>query len=445
MRDLTQGPIPGHLIAMALPIGAGMLAQTLYFLIDLYFVAQLGDAALAGVGAAGIAMFVVMALTQTLGVGAMALVSQAVGRKDPADADLVFNQSMALAGVCTVGTLIGGYLLAGPYMRTVGADAATAEAGATYLYWFLPGLALQYVNIVMMSGLRGTGVVQPTMIVQMVTVLLNAFLAPILIAGWLTGHPMGVAGAGLASTISIGFGALLLALYFRRLEKYIHLRPALWRPQFAVWGRMINIGLPAGGEFGFMFVFMAVIYWVIRDFGAPAQAGFGLGTRLMQSIFLPAMAIAFATGPIAGQNFGAGLYPRIRETFRSAATISVIVMISITLICQWRPEWLVGGFTNEPEVIEVASHFLRLVSFNFAASALIFTCSGIFQGLGHTWPALGSTASRLFTFALPAIWLSTRPGFKIDHVWYLSVASVWLQAMLSLFLLSRTMNSRLGR
>ena len=68
---------------------------------------------------------------------------------------------------------------------------------------------------------------------------------------------------------------------------------------------MINIGLPAGGEFGFMFVYMAVIYWVIRDFGAAAQAGFGLGTRLMQSIFLPAMAIAFATGPIAGQNFGA--------------------------------------------------------------------------------------------------------------------------------------------
>ena len=111
MRDLTQGPIPGHLVAMAAPIAAGMLAQTLYFLIDLYFVAQLGDTALAGVGAAGTAMFVVMALTQTLGVGTMALVSQAVGRKDPADADLVFNQAMSLSLLCTVATLAGGYLL----------------------------------------------------------------------------------------------------------------------------------------------------------------------------------------------------------------------------------------------------------------------------------------------------------------------------------------------
>ncbi len=118
-------------------------------------------------------------------------------------------------------------------------------------------------------------------------------------------------------------------------------------------------------------------------------------------------------------------------------------MIAMTLLCQWRPEWLVHGFTDEPEVVEVASHFLRLISFNFAASALIFTCSGIFQGLGHTWPALGSTASRVVTFALPAIWLSTRPGFKIDHVWYLSVASVWLQAALSFYLLSRTMKTRL--
>ena len=273
MRDLTQGPIPGHLVAMAAPIGAGMLAQTLYFLIDLYFVAQLGDAALAGVGAAGTAMFVVMALTQTLGVGTMALVSQAVGRKDPVDADLVFNQAMSLAIFCTAATLVGGYLLSGCYMRIVGADEMTIAAGITYLAWFMPGLAMQYVNMVMISGLRGTGVVQPTMVVQIATVLLNALLAPILIGGWLTGKPLGVAGAGLASTLAVAAGTLMLALYFRKLEKYIHIRTATWRPRLPVWGRMINIGLPAGGEFGFMFLYMAVIYWVIRDFGARGAGG----------------------------------------------------------------------------------------------------------------------------------------------------------------------------
>ncbi|MGH8197575.1 MAG: MATE family efflux transporter [Steroidobacteraceae bacterium] len=443
MRDLTQGPITSHLLAMAAPIAAGMLAQTLYFLIVLYFVAQLGESALAGVGAAGIAMFVVMAMTQTLGVGTMALISHAVGRKDPDDANLVFNQSLSLAALCTAATVVGGYAVVGCYMRTVGADAATVQAGTTYLHWFLPGLALQYVSMAMVSGLRGTGVVKPTMIVQMATVLLNAVLAPVLIAGWGTGRPMGVAGAGLASTISVAAGVLMLSFYFVRLEKYVHFHAGLWRPRLAVWGRMINIGLPAGGEFAFMFLYMAVIYWAIRDFGAAAQAGFGLGTRLMQSIFLPAMAIAFATGPIAGQNFGAKQSARVRETFWSAAKISVILMLALTLLCQWRPEWLILAFTKDPAVVDVAARFLRLISWNFAASGLVFICSGIFQGLGHTWPALGSTASRLVTFMLPAIWLSTLPGFAINHVWYLSVASLWLQAALSLFLLSRTMRARL--
>jgi putative MATE family efflux protein len=443
MRDLTQGPIPGHLLAMAAPIAVGMLAQTLYFLIDLYFVARLGDTALAGVGAAGTAMFIVMALTQMLGVGTMALVSQAVGRKEPADADLAFNQALSLSLLCTAGTLAGGYLLAGWYMRIVGADAATTDAGITYLAWFMPGLALQYVNVVMMFGLRGTGIVQPTMVVQVVTVLLNALLAPILIAGWLSGRPMGVAGAGLASTLAVAAGTLMLYLYFRKLEKYIHIRPASWRPKLAVWGRMINIGLPAGGEFGFMFVYMALIYWLIRDFGAPAQAGFGLGMRLMQSIFLPAMAIAFATGPIAGQNFGARQFPRVRETFSSAAKISVVLMVAMMLLVQWRPEWLVRGFTDDAAVIEVATLFLRIISLNFVASGLIFTCSGIFQGLGHTWPALGSTASRIVTFMLPAIWLSAQPGYRIEQVWYVSLASVWIQALVSFLLLRRTLAARL--
>src|SRR5262245_4142703 len=206
---------------------------------------------------------------------------------------------------------------------------------------------------------------------------------------------------------------------------------------------MINIGLPAGGEFGMMFVYMAVIYWVIRDFGAPAQAGFGLGTRLMQSIFLPAMAIAFATAPIAGQNYGAKQYARVRETFDRAAAISIGLMLVLTLYCQWQPEQLARLFTGDEQVVAVSGEFLRLISFNFAASGLIFTCSGIFQGLGYTWPALGSTSSRLVTFMLPAIWLSQQPWLELHHVWYLSVASVWLQAAISLFLLFRAMKSKL--
>jgi Na+-driven multidrug efflux pump len=98
MKDLTQDSIIRNILAMAGPIAAGMIFQTLYFLVDLYFVASIGDAAVAGVSAAGTLMFVIMALTQVLGVGAVALIAQAVGRRDRDDANLVFNQSMLFAG-----------------------------------------------------------------------------------------------------------------------------------------------------------------------------------------------------------------------------------------------------------------------------------------------------------------------------------------------------------
>ena len=144
MKDLTQGSIVRNILAMAAPLAAGMIFQTLYFLVDLYFVAGLGDASVAGVGAAGTLMFGIMALTQVRGVGAVALIAQAVGRRVPADANLVFNQSVSLAVACALATLIGGYALAGAYVTTIAADAATQAQGVSYLYWFLPGLALGF-------------------------------------------------------------------------------------------------------------------------------------------------------------------------------------------------------------------------------------------------------------------------------------------------------------
>jgi putative MATE family efflux protein len=443
MKDLTQGSIVKNILAMAAPMAAGMIFQTLYFLVDLYFVAGLGDAAVAGVGAAGTLMFVIMALTQVLGVGAVALIAQAVGRRDQTDANLVFNQSVLFAVACALATLIGGYAFAGSYVASIAADAATRAEGVTYLYWFLPGLALGFAQVVMGSALRGTGIVKPTMAIQALTVLLNTLLAPVLIAGWGTGYAMGVAGAGLASSISIVVGIVLLGAYFLKLEKYVSFDPRLWHPQLNVWKRMLDIGLPAGGEFALMFIYMGVIYWVISDFGAAAQAGFGIGSRIMQSIFMPAMAIAFAAGPIAGQNFGAKQGARVRETFMKAVLLNTVVMVGVTAFLQWRPEVLVAFFTPEAEAQAVGATFLRIISWTFIAQGVVFTCSGVFQGLGNTLPALLSSGVRLGVFVPLAVWLSGQPAFHLDEVWYLSVSTVWLQGVVSYLLLRQQFKRRL--
>jgi len=444
MHDLTQGPIRQHLVRMALPMAVGMLMQTLYFLVDLYFVGRLGDAALAGVGAAGTLTMIVIALTQVLGVGTVALIAQAVGRKDHADANLVYNQSLGMSAVCFALTLVGGYAVAGPYMDAMGADAATAEAGRTYLAWYLPGLALQFAIVAMASAMRGTGIVKPAMAVQMITVLLNILLAPVFIAGWGTGRPMGVAGAGLASTVAIVVGVAVLFLYFHRLEHYVRSDLALWRPQAPAWRRLLAIGLPAGGEFLMMFVIMAVVYTVARPFGPDAQAGFGVGSRVMQAMFMPAMALAFAIAPVAGQNFGAGLRERVRETFRAALVMSTVLMVALTVVSQVWPEALLSAFADDTAVIATGVGYLTVISWNYVASGINFCCSAMFQALGNTLPALLSSGSRLLTFVLPLFWLSGRPGVRLVDFWHVSVASTALQALMNLLLLRALMRQKLG-
>lgn len=421
-----------------------MVFQTLYFLVDLYFVGRLGDAAIAGVGAAGNVQFIILALTQVLGAGTMALIAQAVGRRDLKDANIVFNQSAMMAMVLGVFVILLGIIAIRPYMLSLGADVETQRAGVRYLFWFLPGLALQFALVTTGSALRGTGIVKPTMVVQMLTVVLNVFLAPVFIVGWLTGRPMGTAGAGLASSISIAVGVAMMVWYFVYHEKHVRFSRALFRFRADTWKRILGIGLPPGGEFLLMFVFMALIYWVIKGFGAPAQAGFGIGSRVMQSIFLPAMAVAFAAGPVAGQNAGAARGDRVYDVFRSSALISSAVMIALTLFCQWRPELLIRVFTDEAPVIKIGADYLRITSWNFVASAIILTSSGVFQALGNTIPSLFSSSTRLLTFALPAVWMSSQGWFTLEQLWWLGVATIWFQAFLSSWLCLRAMKSRFG-
>jgi len=135
MKDLTQGSIPRHVVALTLPMMAGMLLQTVYFFVDLYFVAGLGDAALAGVSAAGNLMFIVFFFTQTLGVGTVAMVSQAVGRKDREGANHVFNQAVAIGALFAILTLVGGYALVGPYTRFFAGSFPTSACNTRSSSW----------------------------------------------------------------------------------------------------------------------------------------------------------------------------------------------------------------------------------------------------------------------------------------------------------------------
>src|SRR5919205_569451 len=144
MRDLTTGSITRHLLQTTSFMLVTMVFQTLYFLIDLYWVGRLGKEAVAGVAIAGNLTFIVLAISQMLGVGITALISHAVGQKDHDRALLVFNQSQLLSMLVGALFFVLAMELRLPYVSALGADARTAELAASYLFWFIPAMALQF-------------------------------------------------------------------------------------------------------------------------------------------------------------------------------------------------------------------------------------------------------------------------------------------------------------
>ncbi len=443
MKDLTEGSVIGHLLHMAAFMAVSMLMQTLYLLADLYWVGSLGREAIAAVGVAGNLSMIVLALTQTLGVGTTALLAQAVGRKDQPHAERAFNQSLVLSVLVGIGFAAIGFLGRDAYCDALSADAPTAQLAREYLRWFLPAMALQFPLVTLGSALRATGLIKPAVGFQILSVLLNIALAPVFIFGVGPIPRMGVSGAALATFISIVIADVLMVIYFERHYHYLRFRVAQWRPQFAIWWAMLRIGLPAGAEFALLTIYALLVYAIIRPFGAAAQAGFGVGIRVMQAMFLPVVALSFAIGPVVGQNFGARRGDRVRHTVYAAVGLASAMMLVLTIVAWLAAPALIRPFSGDADVIAFGGEYLTIVSLNFLAAGISFSCSSVFQGLGNTVPPLLTTASRLLLFALPALLISRTPGFQIRHVWYLSAGSQAVQTVLILFLLKGELRRKL--
>lgn len=421
-----------------------MVFQTMYFLVDLYWVGRLGTQSVAAVGIAGNFTFIVLAISQMLGVGTTTLVSHAVGRKDKEHATLLFNQSQILSLATGAAFLVVGLLVRTRYSNAMSADAETAAQAANYLLWFIPAMALQFAMVAMGSALRGVGNFKPGMIVSSATVLLNMILAPFLIFGWGTGRPFGVAGAAISSLVAIVVGIVWLLGYFFAKDSFLRFVRADQKPQLGLWKKMLGIGLPAGAEFAVMGLYLVIVYSISRPFGAAAQAGFGIGGRVIQALFMPVVALGFSVAPVAGQNFGARQTQRVRDTYRDAVLMSTGVMAVFALLCHIAPDPMIGLFSSDPQVIAVGVEYLRIISWNFVASGLIFVNSSMFQAMGNTMPSLITSALRIVLLAIPAVLLSRMPGFTLTWIWHLAVASVLVQLAVGMLLLRREFTRRLA-
>ena len=444
MQDLTSGSLTRHLLTTTSFMLVSMVFQTLYVLVDLYWVGRLGTEAVAAVAISGNLMFIVLAATQMLGVGTTTLVSHATGRKDRERALLVFNQSQLLSLVVGAIFLAVATALRGTFSRSLSADAITSELANDYLRWFIPSLALQFGLVAMGAALRGTGNFKPGMIVQTATVIINIVLAPVLIFGWGTGRPLGVVGAALATFIAIAIGIVWMAAYFIGPRAYLTFIRADMRPRVALWAEMLKIGLPAGAEFALMSVYLVMVYVVSRPFGAAAQSGFGIGLRIIQACFLPIVALGFAVAPVAGQNFGARRGARVRQTFTVAAAMASGAMLLLAIAMQFAAPAAVRVFSADPSALAVGVEYLRIAAWNFVPSGIVFVSSSMFQAMGNTIPSLITSFTRVVLVTVPVLLMSRLPGFELRWVWYVSVAAVFFQLLMNLALLRREFRLRLA-
>ena len=296
------------------------------------------------------------------------------------------------------------------------------------------------------SALRGTGNFRPGMVVQTATVILNIVLAPVLIFGWGTGVALGVAGAALSTLVAIAIGVVWMVVYFLPADAYLRFSFRDWRPRFDLWRDMLKIGLPAGAEFALMAVYLMLVYVVSRPFGAAAQAGFGIGMRIIQACFLPVVALGFAVGPVAGQNFGARKADRVRETFRTGAGArcrrDVRARASIV--------WLAAGADGRRVLVRPARHRGRRgVSPHHRVQLrrLGRSCSSA-RACSRRWATRSRRSSRpaarIVIVAVPVLLLAQAPGFTLRWIWYISVGAVVVQLAMNLWLLQREFRLRLN-
>lgn len=427
--DLTEGPIFRNLIRLSLPIIFGMLMFTLYLLIDLFFVGRLGPDAVAAVSISGNAFFVHLGLSYILGTGGMALIAQAFGRKDFDHASKVFKQSLVISiYVGILGSLIG-FAIARPYIEFFGGTGQSLKWGVEYFQIFAVSLFFVLLLHVIGYCYRGMGDTKTPMYIILQSIILNIVLDPILIFGLLGFPRLGVRGAAIASLVSQLY-ALCIYVYLIFIRKHhldIH---GPWRLDLKIMKKSLAIGLPSGLTYFLLAFNMLITYRVIGAYGTQAVASLGIGFRILQSIYLPSVAVSSAMAAMIGQNFGANQHHRITKTLWAGWALCSGFMLSGTMLCQGMPSQLISIFTNDEGVIHYGIIYLTIFSLGTAVVGTIMAYAAAFQGLGKTYPTL---IGAVIDNALFASLVFTLPGFfgwGIRAVWWIKLFTAAIEMVI---------------
>ncbi|MGI8787746.1 MAG: MATE family efflux transporter [Pyrinomonadaceae bacterium] len=413
-RDFTSGSINTAISLLAVPMILEMGMESVFAIVDIFFVAHLGAESVAVVGLTESIMALVYAVAIGLSVGATATVARRTGEKD-ADGAAKFAAHAIYLGVfiSLLMSVVG--IVSAPYiLKFLGAEPQVVEQGVTFMRIMLGGNAVVVFLFLLNAIFRGAGDAAVAMRVLFLANLLNIFLAPNFIYGkdifvllgiaaphWLLDvwifPRLGVTGAAIGTTIGRGIGVLFAALMLFRPSGRITIHRENWRFDVSLLKSIIKIAAPAVLQFTIGTASWSALVRVVAGFGSEAIAGYVIGLRVIIFALLPSLGLSNAAATLVGQNLGAGKPERAETSVWRAAYINAIFLGTVSLIFLFFSNAIVGLFTAEPDVLIYGTNALHIIAYGFVFYGFGMVLGTAFNGAGDTWTP---TFMNLFVFWL---------------------------------------------
>lgn len=399
-RDYTEGSLRQAVFFLAIPMVLEMALESVFAVVDVYFVAKLGPEAVAVVGLTESVNTLVYALGIGLSMATTALVSRRVGEKNLAGARRAAAQAIWLALLASLPLGLAGILAPEAILKAMGAQTEVVQAGASYTRFLLGGNLVVILLFTINAIFRGAGDASLAMRSLWFANALNIVLDPCLIFGWGPFPQLGVAGAAVATTFGRGAGVALQLFLLLASSSRIRLACSDWRPDFPLMGRLFQLSLGGIGQFLVATSSWIVLMRLMARFGSEALAGYTVGIRVLMFAILPAWGFSNAAATLVGQNLGAGKPERAEAAVWLTARTNTAFLLMVGALSILFPSTILAPFELGQPVRLMATECLRFVSIGYPFFGLGMVLVQAFNGAGDT---LRPTLLNLFCFWLVEI------------------------------------------
>jgi putative MATE family efflux protein len=382
--DLTAAPIGKALVALAVPMILEMVMESIFAVVDVFWVAHLGASAVAAVGLTESMMMLLYAIAMGVSIGVMALVARRIGEKDVGAAGRTAAQGILLGLAIAAVIGVAGAALAPQLMRTMGADDSVVATGTGFTRVMLGCNVSVFLLFLINAVFRGAGDAALAMRALWLGNILNIVLGPCFVFGVGPFPALGVTGAAVATSIGRGTAVVYQLTMLARGRSQI----AIARKHFAIDLRVMASVLRLAGSATFqMLVVMTSYVGVMRilsSFGSEPLAGYTIGFRILMVAMLPASGLSNAAATLVGQNLGARRPDRAEQSVWQACLASAGFLTAVGIVFIAGARLLVGLFTDDPAVLDHGVSYLRIVSLGFPFYAFGMVVMQAFNGAGDT-------------------------------------------------------------